>query len=204
MRLNPTLTNQVKQHARGATNAWAMFAVCHQVFVEASSMAYKQNLFRITRGRHRDLSTPMHLHPGMPYQHIQYLYLFYPLETSPTLWNMDHMWTHWLNDTVEIGKHFPRIKRLQSIMTRITKASRLRQVIEYKDCPAHRSFMGPNSCNYICDDQTQSLGRKVTRDIFILTSFSLFCRFRMGNTMTQCLRYVCYKPAMLMELNVGP
>lgn len=110
MKLNPTIMDHGEEHTWGRDNAWAILAVCRRLYHEASSLAYKENYFQIWRGTHRDFFITKH--PGMPYEHIRFLHLFYPMESSPCNWQMDHMWSHWLDDVETVRKWFPHLKRL--------------------------------------------------------------------------------------------
>jgi len=110
MRLNPTIMDHGEEHTWGRHNAWAMLAVCRRIYHEASPLAYKENIFEVRRGGHRDFT--MVKHPGMPWDHIQFVHLHYPPEASPCSWRMDHMWTHWLEDVATLRNHFPNLHRL--------------------------------------------------------------------------------------------
>ncbi|KAL1601700.1 hypothetical protein SLS60_006615 [Paraconiothyrium brasiliense] len=110
MKLNPTIMDHGEMHQWGRDNAWAILGVCRRLYHEASSLAYKENYFQVWRGTHRDFSITKH--PGMPYERIQFLHLYYPMETSPCSWAMDHMWSHWLQDVDIVRKHFPNLRRL--------------------------------------------------------------------------------------------
>lgn len=110
MKLNPTIMDHGEEHKWGRNNAWAILAGCRRLYHEASSLAYKENYFQMYRGNDRDFFITKHL--GMPYEHIRFLHLFYPMESSPCNWNMDHMWSHWLQDVDTVRKSFPNLKRL--------------------------------------------------------------------------------------------
>ncbi|KAK7193100.1 hypothetical protein DPSP01_007560 [Paraphaeosphaeria sporulosa] len=110
MKLNPTIVDHGEEHKWGRDNAWAMLGVCRRLYHEASSLAYKENYFQIYRGSHRDFFITKH--PGMPYDHIRFLHIFYPMESSPCNWHMNHMWYHWLKDAEMVRKWFPNLKRL--------------------------------------------------------------------------------------------
>lgn len=110
MRLNPTIMDHGEEHTWGRNNAWAMLGVCRRIYHEASTLAYSENFFEVRRGNHRDFT--MIKHPGMPYDRIRFVHLFYPAEASPCNWQMDHMWAHWLDDVDTMRKHFPNLHRL--------------------------------------------------------------------------------------------